>query len=194
MAESIFQRRLQQEEKTASVRQRKAVLQDNRGVVQTAKLTSRAIQLMSIDEKNSEVEALLLSAERNEEDGARDPGPIMQGVGNAINSNGVAQRTKVRNLVGTSHLKSKRAKSWKAHHTSAAGKKAWKKCLVKGCRRLATVGAHVEDTSVGTHTTNRYIAPFCQYHNKRPAGSVLTLKPGGALVGVGSKKRVRKTD
>ena len=181
MAELAYQEK-QQGSQAEGVRQRKAVLQDNRRAKQTAKPISRT------------TEGTQLFSARKEENGARDTDPLVQDIGKVYGSNQVAQRTKVRNLVGTSHLKSKRARSWKAHHTSAAGKKAWQKCLVKGCRNLATVGAHVEDTSVGTHTTNRYIAPFCQYHNKRPAGTILTLKPGGSLVGVGPKKRVRKTD
>lgn len=113
----------------------------------------------------------------------------------------VVQLVAVKNLVGTSKLKPKKHRSWKAHHISnvrkyskANKKYTWHKCAVKGCRRLAAVGAHVEIAGKKTHTTNRFIAPFCQYHNKRPKGTVMTLKPNEFLVGVGAGGNTVKSE
>jgi hypothetical protein len=113
----------------------------------------------------------------------------------------VVQLVAVKNLVGTSKLKPKKHRSWKAHHISNARKYSkankkynWHKCAVKSCRRFAAVGAHVEIAGKKSHTTNRFIAPFCQHHNKRPNGTVMTLKPNEFLVGVGPGGRTVKSD
>lgn len=113
----------------------------------------------------------------------------------------IVQLVEVKNLVGTSKLKPKKDRSWKAHHirnarkySKATKKYNWHKCAVKGCRRISAVGAHVEIAGKKTHTTNRFIAPFCQYHNKRPKGTVMKLKPNEFLVGVGPAGSAVKTD
>lgn len=96
-------------------------------------------------------------------------------------------KREVLNLVGTSHLKSHLGKSWKNHYTT---KLAWTKCCVSGCASDAEVGAHVKFKIGKGRKNNRYIAPFCQFHNKRPDGTVLGLKEGTKVVGVGAGQPV----
>lgn len=107
------------------------------------------------------------------------------------NTGEIIQRGKVRNLIGTSRLKSIHG-SWKNHYITAKKKKlGWDKCRVRWCRRNATVGAHVEVTKMGTSSKNRFIVPFCQKHNKmNTVINALKLKPGTYLVSVGKTRRV----
>jgi hypothetical protein len=100
-------------------------------------------------------------------------------------------KREVNNLIGTSHLKPKKGITggWKGHHEKHA-KIVWNKCAAKSCGRPAKVGAHVEIATGKSHTTNRYIVPFCQRHNKwnTVKKGPLTCKPKTYLVGVGNGK------
>ncbi len=101
-----------------------------------------------------------------------------------------AKKREILNLIGTSHLKSSVAKSWISHYATAAGVPPVGKCCVSGCARQATVAAHVKFNIGKGRKSNRYIAPFCQKHNKRPNGTVLGLKEGTQVVGVGPSQNV----
>jgi hypothetical protein len=87
----------------------------------------------------------------------------------------------VYNMVGTSHRKCTCKSgdgSWLRHWELAAHQVRPAKCIVKGCPRPVRVGAHVKD---GDHRVTPWIAPFCQYHNKRRATVRLALKPTSLL-------------
>jgi hypothetical protein len=91
-------------------------------------------------------------------------------------------------LKGTAYLKSK-YKSWKGHYLAKVI--TWGKCCVKGCRRPAAVGAHVEIATKGKNTKNRWIAPFCQKHNMmNTTAKMLEMKSGPFLVSVGKTMMV----
>jgi hypothetical protein len=201
MTESTFQRRQTKGNQSISVRQSNAVLQDGRTSFQPGKLSddrlAQRVQKLSNTgvsnplkhsvasasgmtmndvrgDNSSDEFALLAGADSQDERLPFGGGPAIQMV------------QSVNNLVGTSHLKPRRKgiNSWRAHHIHHA-KVAWHKCSVKGCRRMATVGAHVRETGSPANTTSRYIVPFCQFHNKRPHLLPLRLKKGTRLVGVG---------
>lgn len=192
MPEFVYQKADEHGKDTDEVSHRKPALQDHRGEIVVKKLAdnrSESLEGMPDDaaslddnaEAQDETEHETQSAPESEADNlAAKVSPVR----------GVAQRAKaqVRNLVGTSRLKAKRsssrANSWKAHHQHFSAK-AWFKCCASGCGKVATVGAHVERVNLATGTHNRYIVPFCQKHNKRPAGTQITLKAGSDLVSVG---------
>ncbi|MBV1861822.1 MAG: hypothetical protein KUG77_25605 [Nannocystaceae bacterium] len=93
-------------------------------------------------------------------------------------------------MVGTTGRKCKCTNgdaSWLGHWALAAGvalhSKKHVKCAAKYCRKYSEVGAHVKDTA---YRVTPWIVPFCQYHNKRPATQLITLKPGYTMVACAS--------
>ncbi len=89
----------------------------------------------------------------------------------------------VYNAVGTSSYKCKCStgnKSWLAHYVNLAIHALPAKCIAKYCRNSVQVGAHVKE--VGGDGRILWIVPFCQYHNKRPSTTNITLKPNNDIV------------
>ena len=208
MAESAFAKTEHRDEHGTQFLQRKVSLQDNRGTAQLRILVDNRTAQLAQKPNNTGLPDTIKAGGESLSGGSMDhvrihynsskPAQLnadsySQGISPDQDkhfTNGAAnvmQMVKsVNNLVGTSHLKpkGKGVTSWKAHHKKHS-KVAWHKCSAKGCRKLATVGAHVRETGSAVKTPYRYIVPFCQHHNKRPAGTALLLKKGTKLVGVG---------
>jgi hypothetical protein len=92
----------------------------------------------------------------------------------------------VYNMVGTSHRKCHCPSgdgTWLKHWRLATQQMLPPKCIVKGCPRRAAVGAHVKDSD---SQVTPWIAPFCQYHNKRPSTQRYELEPMYTLAAAAS--------
>lgn len=126
------------------------------------------------------LQAKLETAQRvTEEEPLQSKFDAVQRVGGTGNARPIYQRVRhVSNLVGTSKRKCKcsghKKKTWLQHYENKAGVVPGK-CVAKGCRKYAQVGAHVTllDRNVGSRV---FIVPFCQYHNKRHHNTRIPLK------------------
>ncbi len=87
----------------------------------------------------------------------------------------------VYNMVGTSSRKCTCPSgngTWVRHWELATGQLLPAKCIAKYCGNPVQVGAHVKDNDAKLIP---WIAPFCQYHNKRPSSELIELKPSYSL-------------
>lgn len=97
----------------------------------------------------------------------------------------MGNNTSVANMVGTTSDKPKcGCRSWIEHYkTNSPTKKKVIKCSVKGCRKAATVGAHVKIVFIKSNLSHKghfdlprvYIVPFCFSHNNMRKGDKVFL-------------------